>query len=103
MARPMPRAAPVTRAALSFRPPHAFPLPLGSISLLSSRLVHGLENGGNALASANAHRHHCITPADAMQFMYGLDGEHGAGPSDGMAQTDPAAVGIGLVRGQTEL
>ena len=58
-----------------------------------------LEDGGDALAAADAHGDQGAAAAGALQLVQGLDGQDVAGRPDGVAQGDARPVGVGAVLG----
>src|SRR5690606_15622678 len=64
----------------------------------AARASGAFEDGGDALAAADAHRRQAVAAAGAVQFVHQLDGDDRAGRAHRMAQRDAAAVGIGLLR-----
>src|SRR5690606_8963247 len=61
-----------------------------------------LENRRNALTAANAHGHQGVAALHALELVERLRRDDGARGSDGMAQTDPTAVGVDLRRIQSQ-
>jgi len=59
------------------------------------------EDGGDALAAADAHGDERVPAAGPAQLVQGLDGEDGAGGADRVPERDAAAVGVGPVRRNT--
>src|SRR5450759_3024486 len=68
--------------ACRFFPPHPSRLTLS---------VQSFKDGRNTLAAADAHRHQCITPAAALQFVERFNRDDAAGGADRMAEADAAA------------
>src|SRR5215469_17720806 len=75
----------------------------GLMFLLPCRASCPLEDGGDALAAADAHGDQGVVAAGAVQFVQRLDGQDRSGGADRVAEGDAAAVGVGLVRRQPEL
>src|SRR5512135_1247889 len=57
---------------------------------------HALDDHGDPLAAADAHRDQAVALAGAMQFVHRLDRQDAPGGSDRVAQGDGAAVRIDL-------
>src|SRR5215203_6649600 len=70
---------------------------------LRGALSHPLEYRGDAHPAADAERHEPVAGLTALQLVQGLDGEHRARGSDGMAQRDRSADGVHLLVGYLEL
>src|SRR5690606_2706441 len=68
----------------------------------AARASGALEDRGDALAPADAHRRQAKAAAGAVQFVHQLDGDDRAGRAHRMAQRDAAPVGIGLPRIEAE-
>ena len=64
-------------------------------------LCGALEDGGDALAAADAHGDQGAAAAGALELVEGLDGEDAAGGPDGVAQRHPDP--LGLVRSSGRL
>src|SRR5690606_11764653 len=60
--------------------------------------LDAFEDGGNALAAANAHGDQRIAAAGAVQLMDGLDGDDRAGRANRVAQRDARTIGVDLGR-----
>src|SRR5262245_51534103 len=78
-------------------------LPSAFASPVTSHLSRSFEDCRDALAAADAHGDERVLPADALQLVERLHREHRSGRADGMAQTDRAAVGVGLLRIELEV
>src|SRR6185437_15429430 len=57
-----------------------------------------LEDRGDALPAADAHRHQRVAPADPLQLVQRLDGDQRAGRADRMAERNARAVRVQLRR-----
>src|SRR5690242_7886211 len=89
IARPIPREAPVTSAALPSNRPMVLVSSLGRISGESGlpneapnyrcMVLNPLENRCDALSAADAHRYQGAFAADPLQFVQRFDGQDAAG------------------------
>src|SRR3712207_5048549 len=62
-----------------------------------------LEDGGDALAAADAHGDQGPAAAGALQLIQGLDGQDAAGGPDRMPEGDAGTIRVGPVLGQTQV
>src|SRR5579872_6388236 len=83
MAAPIPRVPPVTRATS----------PLNAAMCASS---DPLENAGDPLSAADAHRHERVPPARAVKLGDRLDRQNATRRADRMPERDRAAVRVHL-------
>src|SRR5262249_55803414 len=65
-----------------------------------ARTLHPLDDGSDALPTADAHRHQGTPPPGSLQLVERLDRQDAAGRSDRVAERDAAAVGIRAIRRQ---
>src|SRR5580658_9833740 len=61
-----------------------------------------LEDRGEALAAADAHRDERVLAAGALELVQGLDGQDGPGGGNGMPEGDAAAVRGGALGRQVQ-
>src|SRR5215470_760817 len=64
---------------------------------------HALDDRGDALAAADAHRNQSVTLTGPMQLVHALHREDASGSPDRMAERDRAAVRVHLGRIEAEL
>ncbi len=69
----------------------------------AKRGSESLEDRGDALAAADAHRYQRVPAARTVQLVERLHGDQTTGGADRMTDRDPAAVGIDLVQRQVEI
>src|SRR5215212_5622565 len=62
-----------------------------------------LEDGGDALAAADAHGDQRPPAPGALELVQRLDGQDGAGGPDRVPERHPGAVGVGAVLGQAQV
>src|SRR5207342_1811139 len=61
-----------------------------------------LEDRGDALPAADAHRVERVPAAGALELVQRLDHQDGPGGTDRVAEGDPAAVRVGALGGQVQ-
>src|SRR5579883_3378080 len=110
IARPIPRDAPVTSAALPSNRPiflsprweeiqenRVFPT---RTSILDAMVLNPLKNRRDTLSTADAHGHQGAFAADPFQLIERFNGQDAAGSTDGVSQRNTAAIGVGAIRWQ---
>src|SRR6185295_11194530 len=97
-ALPVPRASPMRGLRRMFKI-----LTRLRPNLRGTTSLGALEDRGDALTAADAHRHQRIALVGALELVERLHGEDGAGRADRVAEGHRAAVGIHLRRIEAEI